>query len=403
MKAVIVQEGAITWDDSIKLENLPNPLPSGIRLLAKGGKVGIEVQGLAGAIPLSDGSTLRILPKVGDVNFFRLLFIAEGNQKELNREYQEFVAYSLSEGASVEQIAARQLLEAIGEILRRSPMADRRSAVVSSNFSKGKLLPVATALRMAQKNSMPVVSCTKIKSANTPENRILTEACLRAYSMLGTVDQDIHKTTYNRWLDRFPRSSGIEVDLEKVERKFARNGYGGPRGYYQKALMLARIILGTHGFSTSADQCHVLGDAILINTADIFEKYLRRIIQHTHEADGYIVTKGDVGSESLYTDGSFSLEPDILIEKRGKVALVADAKYKSPTGPDHYQMYVYLKRYSAKCGVLICPNFDSTEVRVREYLTPDKLVIRELHVPMDDLDRTEATLASLVRDYSSTY
>lgn len=403
MKTVLVQEGAITWDDSIKLENLPTPLPSGIRLLSKEGKIGIEVQGLAGAIPLTDGSTLRILPKIGNVNFFRLLFLAEGNQKELNREYQEFVAYSLTEEASIEQIAARQLLQTISEILRRSPMVARRSAIVSSSFSRGKLLPVATALKMAQKNSFPVVSSTKIRSVNTPENRILTEACRRAYSMISSVDQVIHKTTHSRWLDRFPRSNAIEVDLEKIERKFAKNGYGGPRGYYQKALMLARIVLGTHGFSNSADQSHVLGDAILINTADIFEKYLRRIIQYTHEANGYIVTKGDVGSESLYTDGSFSLEPDILIEKNGKVVLVADAKYKSPTGPDHYQMYVYLKRYSAKCGVLICPNFDSSEVRVREYLTPDKLVIRELHVPMDDLDRTEATLASLVRDYSSSY
>lgn len=403
MKAIIAQEGAITWDDSIKLENLPSPLPLGIRLLSKEGKLGIEVQGLAGAIPLTDGSTLRILPKVGNVNFFRLLFLAEGNQKELTREYQEFVAYSLTEGASVEQIAARKLLQTLGEILRRSPMAARRSAIVSSNFSKGKLLPVATALKIAQKNSLPVVSKTKTRSVSTPENRILTEASLRAYSMLGPSDQAIYQAAHSRWLDRFPRSVAIEDDLEKIERRFAKNGYGGPRGYYQKALMLARIVLGTHGFSISGDQSQVLGDAILINTADIFEKYLRRIIQYTHEADGYVVTKGDVGSESLYTDGSYSLEPDILIEKRGKVALVADAKYKSPTGPDHYQMYVYLKRYSATCGVLICPNFDSSDVRVREYLTPDKLVIRELHVPMDDLDRTEATLGSLVRDYSSAY
>jgi len=403
MSVLIAQEGALTWFENLAWECLPAPLPSGIRLLSRRGLLGIEVQGLVGAIPLQDGRTLRILPKVGNTNFFRLLFVAEGNQQELNREYEDFVSYSSDPESSVEQIAARQLLESISEILRRSPKTSRQVATVSSDFSRGQLLPVATALKIAQRTSAPVVSRTKLRSLNTPENRILNEAARRAHSMLNQAEQATYLRTLHHWIERFPRSKHISRDLEFVERSFAKNNYGGPRGYYQRALMLARVILGSHGFSISGDDNQVSGDALLINTADIFEKYLRRVVQSTHEGEGFIVTKGNANSESLYTDGSFSLEPDIIVERRNRIVLIADAKYKTPTGPDHYQMYVYLKRHSVSCGVLICPNFDSNDVMMREFLTPDRLIIRELHVPMNDLDLTEATLASIVRDYSSGY
>lgn len=403
MNIRVAYEGEVTWFDTLSLEDLPAPLPNGIRILSKSGKLGIDIQGIAGAIPLMDGSTLRIQPKIGNTNFFRLLFIAEGNQKELTREYDDFVSYSVTTSESIEQIAARQFLESVAEILRRSPINSRQKATITSTVARGQLVPVATALNVAKRLSNPVVSMAQVKTTQTPENAIISEAVYRAPLFLNEAERLKYASTATRWQNRFLRSVSISDDLETIDRKFAKNGYGGPRGYYQKALMLARVILGAHGFSISDSEHNVSGDALLINTADVFEKYLRRVVQLSHEAYGFVITKAGIDSTSLYVDGSFSLEPDILVEKAGTVALIADAKYKTPTSADHYQMYVYLKRYSANCGILICPNFNSTKVSVKEFLTPDRLVIRELHVPMSDLDRTEATLGSLVRDFSTSY
>jgi len=403
MNTLIAQEGSVTWFDDLKLEDFPTPIPSGVRILARQGQVGLDIQGLAGALPLLDGRTLRILPKIGNANFLRLLFVAEGNQQELTREYEEFVSYSTDDDTTVEQVAARSLLSSIGEIMRRSPKPCRTPKKVFGDFSRGQIIPVETALKLAQRVSSPVVSKTKVRSIDTPENRLLSEAAVRAFSMLDIDDQLTHAKTYHAWLQRFERSRQITSDLEAIERGFARNHYGGPRGYYQKALMLAQVILGSNGLSLSGQNEQVWGDSLLINTADIFEKYLRRVIQFNYEDKGFIVTKGDSNSASLYTNGSFSLEPDIVIQNGNNIALIADAKYKEPTGPDHYQMYVYLRRYSVKSGVLICPNFVSNECKIREFLTPDRLVVRELHVPMNDLDLTETKLASIVQDFSVGY
>ena len=164
--------------------------------------------------------------------------------------------------------------------------------------------------------------------------------------------------------------------------------------------MLAKIILGSSGVGFSGgNQIH--GDAVLLNAADIFEKYVRSVVRDAYAEKGFVVTKGGVGVHSLYTDGSFELLPDVVISKNGATCLIADAKYKKPTASDHYQMSSYLAAHNLKRGVLIAPLFSGASVVIKEYSTPNKLVVRELFLPMNDLDATEEALSSLVEDFSN--
>jgi len=390
------KENELTWLDELNFDAIPQNLPNGIKIHQRGKLIGVEAQGLVGSLPLLNGDTLHITPKVGSVNFLRLLFRAGGNQKNLLAEYESFVQYFLDPESQVDFLVAKNLLVAADEIIRRSPLQERVSRRTRGPYLQGRIETVATSLNIARFQDDPVVSHVKRKTVDIPENRVLTEAVIRAWIIVQ--DKDISnslQTIKDRWTRRFPRSRNIIEDLDNVERGFSSGRYGGSRDYYRKALMLAQVILGSQGLGLH-EGATVDGSAFLLNTADVFEKYIRNTIAESHLDSGYLVSKGGIGSLSLYTDGSFMLEPDVFVSKSGRPILIADAKYKKPDSGDHYQMQVYLRAHGISSGLLISPSFDGTDVNIKEYATSDKIIVREAYLPMQNLASTEDFLASVV-------
>lgn len=400
MSILLAKEGEITWLPGIHFDDLPDGLPAGIQILSKSGILGLRVDGLVGTIPLRNGQTLRITPKIGDANFLAIFFRSEGKMDEVERDLDQLVEYSRSIQQSIESVVARSLIISASEIMRRSPMIRRVSVVQASRSAVGAIDPLATIKRLKSGSDLPVVSRTKARTVSTSENRIISMALPRALAFL-KADDDIHFVkTVDRWNAIFPKSDDLVFDLEQVERGLARNRYGGPRGYYQKALVTSLIILGASGFSVSGADS-VFGDSVLINTPDVYEKFLRNTMRKHYSDRGYLVTKTGISSTSLYTNGSYSLEPDIVVYKSNKLVLMCDAKYKVPTAADHYQMQTYLKRFGLRTGILLCPNFEGERVEERVFQTPDDTSIREVYLPMEDLDITEDFLGTLVEKYSA--
>lgn len=391
----IAREGSTTWFVGLPASAIPHPLPSGIRVHLRASDVGLEVQGLAGTLPLTNGDTLSILPKIEEVNFLRLLFRVQGMQKDLEREYEDFVQYALAEGEGISTLVGRTLLRAAAEIMTRSPQQGRVKRLRVSTFSLGQMDVIKTAINVAQRLAEPVVSYEKQRTVDIPENRVITEAVTRVWPLLSRADQIVLQPTHDRWLQKFPRARSISLDIFHVESGFATGRYGGARDYYRNALMLAQVVLGTQGLGLPGPSS-VAGDAFLLNTADIFEKYVRTVIAEAYSSTGVIVSKGWVGTASLYTDGSFELSPDIVISLNSKTVLIADAKYKTPTADDHYQLHAYLNADGSKCGVLLSPAFASNEVEVRDFITPKGRVVYEISLPMDNLQKTEDFLSSII-------
>lgn len=390
------KEGEIAWLPGLHLSDIPNPLPNGIVVHLRGTEIGLEAQGLVGAIPLLNGETLQITPKIGRINFLRLLFKAEGFQPELEREYDDFVYYSVEEMENIDSIVARQMLFSAAEIMKRSPQTCRVRQRRRGMFAAGQIDVVSTALNLVCRTEDPVTYFIRERTPDIPENRVLTEAITRAWRALDETDRVQLRSVQERWHDRFPASADLNADLEQVERGFASGRYGGPRDYYRRALMLAQIVLGSNGLGLSSGET-VEGDAILLNTADIFEKYLRSVISEAYSDLGYVISKGGVGGTSLYTDGSFELQPDITISKDGRTLLIADAKYKQPTAGDHYQMHTYLAVNRIKRGLLLAPLYEGNEVVLREYSTTDKTVVIEVYLPMNNLPLTEDFLRTVLQ------
>lgn len=394
-----IREGEISWLPGVFASDIPKHLPAGIAIHLRDGVIGIESQGIVGTIPLKNGDTLQITPKIGEVNFFRLLFKAEGTQVQLENEFEDFVNYDIDKSENIGSIVARRLLACIDEILRRSPMQGRKKSYVSADFARGEIQMLKTAMNLSMKKTSPVVSSIKARTKDTPENRIISEALLRAWHVLSPNNKTIYQNTRDRWLKIFCRSNDIYSDLMIIEEKFSSSEYGGSRDYYRKALMLAKILLASRGvsFGTKAEAA---GDAVLLNAASIFEKYIRNVIFDAYDDKGYVISKGSARQKTLYTDGSFELIPDIVINKSGKVILIADAKYKKPTANDHYQMAAYLSAHKIKNGLLLAPLYSGNSVAIKEYSTPEKSIVRELYLPMSNLDATEEALSSLIEHYS---
>lgn len=393
-------EGEITWIPGLAPSDIPSPLPRGITVHLRNDEVGVEAQGLVGAIPLRNGDTLQIIPKIGPVNFLRLLFKAEGIQRDLEREYDEFVAYSVEDDENIDSIVARQLFICAEEIMKRSPKCGRIKQRRVGLYAAGQLDVVSTVLNIACRKPEPVVCYVKERTEDIPENRVITEAAVRAWPILNEASQGELGSVHNRWIRYFSRSEDLGADMETVEQGFARGKYGGPRDYYRKALMLAQTVLGSNGIGFS-DAATIEGDAVLLNTADIFEKYLRNVVSDAYTDAGYVVTKGGVGITSLYTDGSFELQPDIVISRDGRNLLIADAKYKVPDAGDHYQMVTYLSAIGVSRGLLLSPLFDGDDIEVREYATANMTVVREVYLPMTNLKHTEAFLGKVIEQFTS--
>lgn len=394
-------EDRLTWLSGVSYADLPQSLPSSIMVQLRpgasvGADVGIIPRGVVGAIPLRNGGTVQILPKIGMVDFFSLFMRAGGFGGGLRREFQEFVSYSAADQPNIGSLAARQLLFAVADVLRLSPHVGRVKQRREGFFAAGRLDAWGTAFNTATLRQHPAVFWRRERTYDVPENRVLTEAVIKSLILLSREDRERLAVVHDRWLSRFPRSRNIEADLEWVGRRFALEQYGGSRDYYRRALMLAQVVLGGFGL-TFGEGTLVEGDAFLLRTANVYERYVRNVIAGGHSEEGYVVSDGRAWALSLYADGSHELLPDIVVASGGVAALVADAKYKEPDAADHYQMYVYLRASRVDVGLLLSPGFGSDQVGSKRFVATDGKVVWEISLPLSNLPATEEFLEGLVR------
>jgi 5-methylcytosine-specific restriction endonuclease McrBC regulatory subunit McrC len=253
-----------------------------------------------------------------------------------------------------------------------------------------------------QLSDNPIVFGAHERSYNNPENRVLGKASQVAIPFLMDEVNSQLRFAAESWSRRFADDFTAR-DLFEVDRWLASRKLGGSRGYYVKALSLAKILLGQSGLST--EYLHPLqAEGVLINTATLFETFVRKSLIESYKGQGILVTKGGgLGIQSLYTDGYFELDPDFVFQDRSTILLIADAKYKVPDSKDHYQIICYLNRYKVRTGVIFMPCFadeDSVSPMVR-HITPDGTTVWEVALPLDDLQVTESILADTLKRFAS--
>ncbi len=395
MTVVQVIEGRNNWIPEFRLEDLPDSLPEGIRPVVQAGRIGLNIQGVVGTLPLASGNTLQILPKVGQANFLYMLFRSMGDKETFQKQFEELASYGHDEQANVSLMAARSLLDAAIEVLARGPLSRRERQIATSTFSSGRLLPGPTALRIRRRASKPVVSAARVRSHSNAENRVIAGALRVAASLLADHERVRAIHTAHRWEKRVCSQEMRPQDVQEIQERVTSGWYGGPRDYYAAVMALSLVLIGARGLVTS-EKANLQGEAFLMNSADVFENYVRRVISDAYSPAGYLVTKGGIARQTLYQDGAVELKPDVVVENTTGIKFIADAKYKKPDAGDHYQLLSYLMTTEVGVGALITPEGRDSTVNTKVHHTAWGATTIVADLPMSKPDVAEEYLAGIL-------
>jgi 5-methylcytosine-specific restriction endonuclease McrBC regulatory subunit McrC len=393
-------ESSTTWLEGFDTAWLPPQLYKDVRLVQAQGKVGLEIGNVVGVAPLSNGDTLQIIPKVGNLNFIRMLLICEGLYAELERTFQELATYASAEDQTAIWFLARSLADALLEIHRKSLRFDHKFFVKRGTYASGHIFALETTRRLLQRTPDAIVMGTHERDYDTVENRVLGKAAQVALPLISGTSDSQRRKILESWAYQFGQAFTV-ADLLEVDKTLLGRKQAGSRGYYARALGIAKILLGQAGISTGF--LHLVeAEGVLVNSATLFENFIRKVLIEKHKASGILVTKGGgLSVQTLYTDGYFELEPDYVLQGHSQIRLIADAKYKVPDSKDHFQMICYLSRYGVRSGVLLMPCFSERPRNPIQHLTPEGTAVWEVELPLSDMGATESILADLLNRFAT--
>lgn len=102
-------------------------------------------------------------------------------------------------------------------------------------------------------------------------------------------------------------------------------------------------------------------DSLIVNVSEIFEAYLRRELSDRLRCEGFKIFDGWKRPSRFFADGgSFSVHPDIIIEREGAIVAVLDAKYKPDVSEqDRYEVLSFMDVMGVDVGGFVCPARDS--------------------------------------------
>lgn len=393
-----VRECAATELPYFDLEWLPKGLPAQIKPFYRGNRVGLEVDTVVGSVPLKNGDTLQLRPRVGNANFIQMLVESESTNITLGAHEEDLVGYSFSDEASLGSLVARPFVKALLAVDSGSVRFVWERQQEIGAVAGGELEILATAVNLAQRQQRPFVYSRKVRTTQIPENIVLAaaaESVLRRHSpMLGSE----HRQFLFDFSRRFASGSISANMLEYVRMGLSMHRYDGARGYYAAALRLAFIVLGESGFKQGSAE-EVRAEPVLFNSATIFEAYVRQQLKHGYQSRGISVRKGFFPPMSLFKDGSLVLDPDIVISKDERLLMVGDVKYKvdGMSASDYYQAHAYSRRASQSFFVFFCADDQATRVHASRRKSFLDVEVFDIKLPLAQLPAATTALRSLER------
>ncbi|WP_294306563.1 McrC family protein [Sphingomonas yabuuchiae] len=139
---------------------------------------------------------------------------------------------------------------------------------------------------------------------------------------------------------------------------------------WQPLLRLARLILGDQFQNTTAGSAD--GFALLFDMNVLFERYVARLLAPIADEAGWTLhaqggRKPCLTGENAPKAGLFETEPDLRLERDGRVAMIVDTKWKCLADPAHepkmcidqadiYQVMAYARVYGCNRLMLLYPH-----------------------------------------------
>lgn len=356
----------------------------------------IETGPYVGSIPLNNGDTFSISPRCGQESLARMLFKTERLSDSLQHDFTALTQLSATDENPISWLS--MLREGFRNSLRQIEISgstsDRRKTTNLRATPKGSLHLLRTTRNIQKKIQQPFVSTFSYKTHDTPERNVLSSA---AAVLSGIEDAEDNTTLiYRRWA-RSANWSSLPHDLDTVSKRLNSGHFSGGRNYYNRALVMAKVILLQAGVALpNQDVMDTL--PFMTNVNDLFELYIRILFREHFANTGHTVEKGD-GSITFFNDGTLPLKPDIVVSDGSGPIIIADVKYKThPTLPaaDFYQLSAYMRSMGCNLGILLKPSSSEGQDRLTRKVLENNAIIFVVSLNMQDWSSVETNLVDAI-------
>lgn len=229
---------------------------------------------------------------------------------------------------------------------------------------------------------------------NRVENKLVKATLLKLQKLTGSTENSKEIRQLLMAFERVEPSLNYQNDFLKVSIDRNTNDY-------KMLMQWSKVFLLNKSFTTFSGKNQ--SRALLFPMESVYESYVAQNIKKVMEPDGWNVSTQDKG-HYLFMEPrkQFSLRPDIVLEKDGRV-VVMDTKWKKLidserknygiSQADMYQMYAYSKKYETPEIWLLYPIND--EMREHAEIRFDSGDGTTVNIYFVDLSKMEESLINL--------
>ena len=400
MRDWIVKERNVTWlDKAFDANWLPSNALQHFTLRRKSNtqQLGIEVPGYVGIIGLKNGDRLRIEPKFPTI-FMSVL----ADCYNIPLERIGLVQTDQGNQEASLQLIVKSFIKGLATIDSNGELFTWRKVPAESSFGISDTDWPQTVIRVKQHSPVPFIGKQTHRIFDTPERSVLSFAARKALTEARDIELSKNEIALVNRLIYDNDSRYIQNDLLVVSNRLATDHYHGQRSYYVQPLKMALILLGFNGI-TYESEISFESDGFLVNSDNLFEEWVRVKVRSiiNEERMPYSVQKERLNNKQLFIGKNYCLIPDILIQQGTTTVAVGDAKNKTPSIDDFYQMFTYINMYKQKQGIIITDDGDPglsvedsiEKLHVREGMNISVIVC---HLDMSNMEKCDIQLRRAV-------
>lgn len=341
----------------------------------KKNKLIIRGGGWIGYLPINGQYALRVETRVPIENLEKILARCTNTRLEIFQRYSRSYGESYEKPKSLFDVMADCFLAALDQIWRYG-LAKGYQRYSRQSFSPhGRIDPFRTALGSIRTRQPTAYYSAFVRTADFGPNRVIKTALMRlliSYTCVDKQERDSHRIRRIRdsamHLKSVQGSSNSEHGPSQIDQ-YVRH-LPEQNSAYINALRIANLIIQNLGIGIRQSGSAALLPAMLVDMADIFERYVRETLKKfEQEFAGCRVLDGNVSGgrgakASLFSKFEIAgknphATPDIVIQRAGKVLAVIDVKYKPakqiPDRSEINQIMCYAARYDCEKVMIAYP------------------------------------------------
>lgn len=329
----------------------------------RGGDIVLVARSYVGLIPINDQIAIHVIPRFPISNLFYILQKADASLKYVSGHLRLYGIAPRVEDDIASMFGTR-MLENLTHIQRQG-LLRRYESIERDDGLQGEIVMTKTISKYySQGIRYRQVRRVTLHSTDISENRLIKSALYKLASFYSISNDKIHrrlKSDVESILMFFDQVSTLDKLPNCLGYNLPRYVQRLPNLHRQYACILwvAYLIESRQGVAVEKIG-PVTFDTFVVNLADIFEDYIRRVItDHVNDlVPGARVENGNLNEIPLFVQGDkFKVKPDIYITFSNQTLAIFDAKYKPDVkASDRYEVLAFCEALQVKTAIILSPS-----------------------------------------------